>query len=680
MALAKGTFVLYPNITPPLTAGDYRFDTEQTLATASGPGGALDSDDLPVSSLATHVRVRSPRYQLPPDQVLSTFPPANSEGAYAMRLPQIVLRRRTLPWERTLVDGRRDLPWLALVLVAEGEADLTLNAPVAECVSADRPLLGVADTERGNYLSIAKSKIDQIFPTRVDVALLAHARAVDIGDTELMMGDDDGFLAVVISNRLPLPAKGDDGRELPVRYLACLVNLEGQFDRLLAMAPVPQRFAVYPDLLATTTLSAARSDQLAMRLGLQSDLDLVAVADLGVHADAPAPRYRIGATRREQVGPVTVSAAEAGTSSAASWGAVSGVSSSDVYVQMAHGFNHQIRPVFADPVYRFPVLLHWSFTSIGSKDFEHLMTHVDSGLLGTVTPPGADEPPPSGRPPFELVETGHVGLPQRTRVGDSVRCWYRGPLLAHPTDAAAERLALAHSADQLRIVVPDGREDLSLASAFEIGRLLALSRPSATAALLRWRQGAYQVSRTRTTWSVLDQAVFGGLLAQLDPTLVAVDSLLAKQFVGAMVKNPERVLGPPSLLVRAGRRVLGLGDPATVLAAGFGLPADVLTGEFASILSALTKVPVAAGASDPAVVAREVTGQLDAHLARLVVDTLGAQVLVEEPVIRGGPVRIASAPKGTRRKSDALDRLLGELRSEPGAEGPDDTAPGGGRR
>ena len=184
MALAKGTFVLYPNITPPLTAGDYRFDTEQTLATASGPGGALDSDDLPVSSLATHVRVRSPRYQLPPDQVLSTFPPANSEGAYAMRLPQIVLRRRTLPWERTLVDGRRDLPWLALVLVAEGEADLTLNAPVAECVSADRPLLGVADTERGNYLSIAKSKIDQIFPTRVDVALLAHARAVDIGDTE----------------------------------------------------------------------------------------------------------------------------------------------------------------------------------------------------------------------------------------------------------------------------------------------------------------------------------------------------------------------------------------------------------------------------------------------------------------------------------------------------------------
>ena len=44
-------------------------------------------------------------------------------------------------------------------------------------------------------------------------------RAVDLDDTELAMGDDDGWLAVVLGNRLPQPG---------VRYLACLINLEGQ--------------------------------------------------------------------------------------------------------------------------------------------------------------------------------------------------------------------------------------------------------------------------------------------------------------------------------------------------------------------------------------------------------------------------------------------------------------------
>jgi hypothetical protein len=79
--------------------------------------------------------------------------------------------------------------------------------------------------------------IDRIMPTRKDVPLLAHAREVDINDTELMMGDDDGFLAVVIANRLPLAGRAPDGSEVPVTYHACLVSLENQFDRLIPESP-----------------------------------------------------------------------------------------------------------------------------------------------------------------------------------------------------------------------------------------------------------------------------------------------------------------------------------------------------------------------------------------------------------------------------------------------------------
>ena len=60
----------------------------------------------PVAPLDSTITVSSPRFTMPPDQILSTFPPANSEGAFRATLPQIVLKRRTLPWERTVDAGR----------------------------------------------------------------------------------------------------------------------------------------------------------------------------------------------------------------------------------------------------------------------------------------------------------------------------------------------------------------------------------------------------------------------------------------------------------------------------------------------------------------------------------------------------------------------------------------------
>ena len=107
------------------------------------------------------------------------------------------------------------------------------NVDVAQCVTSGVKLPGAPDVAKGSCLSIRKSMVDTIMPTQKDVPLLVHGRQVDLDDTELMMGDDDGFLAVVIANRLPLAVKDSDGKEVPVKYNACLVNLEGQFDQLL---------------------------------------------------------------------------------------------------------------------------------------------------------------------------------------------------------------------------------------------------------------------------------------------------------------------------------------------------------------------------------------------------------------------------------------------------------------
>src|SRR5215475_2573721 len=171
-----GFFVVHSRAVPPLTAGDYTLTGNQTVT-----GGST-------APYEGHVRVNSPRYRMPPDQILSTFPPANAEGSYETRLPQIVLKRRTLPWERG-VDADRNIPWLALVVIAEGEGQVSGESPISDCVTPGINLSGPNDVATGVYLSVSQTVVDKVFPTKDDLQLLVHVREVDLNDTELAIGD-----------------------------------------------------------------------------------------------------------------------------------------------------------------------------------------------------------------------------------------------------------------------------------------------------------------------------------------------------------------------------------------------------------------------------------------------------------------------------------------------------------
>src|SRR4029453_16752969 len=208
-----GQFVLHSMANPPIKAGDYVLQGLQDVA--GGPTAPYDG----------HVRITSPRFLMPPDQMLSTFPPANSEGAYENRLPQVVIKRRTLPWERSAAPGDNTTPWLALVVIAEGEGTLSADVPIAQCVTPGVTLSGPNDVATGVYLAVSKTVVDKVFPKKEEVPLLAHVRQVDVRDTELPNGADYGFVAVVLANRLP---QFDRTNNKPVRYLAGLVNRAGR--------------------------------------------------------------------------------------------------------------------------------------------------------------------------------------------------------------------------------------------------------------------------------------------------------------------------------------------------------------------------------------------------------------------------------------------------------------------
>src|SRR5437762_3587202 len=218
--VSRGKFIIHSRAEPPLTAGDYVLQGTQSI----DAGG-----NRPTAVHNANIRVTSARFKLPPDQILSVFPPANSEGAYEARLPQIVIKRRTLPWERAPDPADRAIPWLALVVIAEGEGQISAEAPVDQCVTAGIKLDGPNDVARGIYLAVPQSTVTKVFPTKQDLQLLVHVREVDLEDTELAIGDDDGFLAVVMANRLP---QFDRVAGKPVRYTACLINLEGQLPAL----------------------------------------------------------------------------------------------------------------------------------------------------------------------------------------------------------------------------------------------------------------------------------------------------------------------------------------------------------------------------------------------------------------------------------------------------------------
>jgi hypothetical protein len=644
--LPPGHFRLVPYVAPPLPAGSYLL----TGAVTGMPGT--------VEPLRSRVEIEAPRYVMPPDQILSTFPPAGARGSFTSRLPQIVLRRRTLPWERSddldNAPTKAPTPWLALVLVAEGEGQLLTDVPVADCTTAGVDLGADADVPKGACLEVPRAVVDKVFPTVEDLALLCHVREVDLADTELALGDDDGWLAVVMGNRLPQPG---------VRYLACLVNLESQHHEL----PVVPEFEIVTsyvpidrvvDLRATYTQPEVPMDAAVMHLPLAGATFATDDARRGDGGDA----FEVAASAAHVTGASGPAAVTGAGWAAATEGPsfhVAADSGRKAKLALADGFTLGPLPV---ATLRFPVLAYWSFTCEERGDFQYLATNVHVRMLGHVVdgaetpdgdPIGPDQPvtpanaaqPGVTRPLPLVAETGHVLLDHVSRRGEAAPAWFRGPL----TPAAVPRAEapepepgepplpppLAHHADQLRRVVPDGHEDLGYAAGFEIGRLLALSQPGVVAALARWRQEAFGAARVTTVVADATKDLPGRVrdaLATPDPFASDLSAGVRAHTAGARAlralvdtlgDNPAAALGPTRPVADAGAaarhlgKALSGGTPA--VAAAFGIAVD--GGGPDGLLRTVEAAPVQVlAATDGAVEAAALRARLEAEVAAVAAD------------------------------------------------------------
>lgn len=317
----RGSMILYDRMDPLLPPGDYRLRVSTELSLA---GASLDS-------VTRHFRVEAPRLSLSPGEVSGVYPPRNGRGPFDEALPHVTLGRRTLPWERTVDESVTPRPpWLALLLFEEGpdkEITIERNVPYQDIVGAARA--GADGAVLCEAISVDRTLLRSVLPTRDELALLTHVRQVNTEDRELAANDSDGWFSVVVANRLP-----QNGR----KYRACLVSLEGRTDLVSnEVPPVDEALlAPPPDLefeLAPGVIGLA---------GLGTDVIREVAGHRAAFLEPSVERIRAGARGSAGV------------------------------------------KVVPPPPERLVLLYSWAFECEGNGSFERLAATLDVGLIGEV--------------------------------------------------------------------------------------------------------------------------------------------------------------------------------------------------------------------------------------------------------------------------------------------------------
>lgn len=410
-SLQAGQIRFFDNFLPKLVAGPYSITVSQTI----------EGDELepPPFVRRQEFIVDAPRFVLSEEEVHSVYPPPNIQAHYQGVLPQVVLRKRNLPWEREVYqqDYSYRAPWIALLLfeadeiiLAEHELSAALRTravsrftkelfaseklPATYLPPQIKPI-PETDPESCYTIDLDKNTFLQLAPRLDELPYLTHVREVNTEEKEFLGMHADGWFSIVLGNRLPktpppIPAGSQEALEGKnfVRNIAHLVSLEG-FTGYLAESPE----GVY-----------------------QQNLD-----------NSSYERVRLA--------------------SLASW---------EFYCK--------------PPVESFTKIMDRLGTAmLKVKDTASLENEaVEAALSG-----------------------GYVPLQYHTRIGEQTLAWYRGPLLPviQPDDSIEDDTFFSAEAG-LIYNQETGIFDASYATAWQIGRLLALSDAHFAESLLSWKRTA----------------------------------------------------------------------------------------------------------------------------------------------------------------------------------------------
>ena len=490
-----GEYRLFDRVLGPLPAGSYKIEIEQNIASEQG-------------TVSRYFDVTGPRWGLEATEVHAVFPPRNEQNATTdSYIPFITLQRRSLPWERVvLLNGEtpqdfrsynqmnnneewnepRKYPWVALLVFTEeeltnGETFGIYKGDEGLCLvdtkdsipgifshwnQAKRNGFGIDSSMNQmivDAVRVESSILRSITPRFEELMLLSHARQVNPQDKEQCGSDEDGWFSIVLSNRVLKPDQ---------TYHACLVSLEGRLSENILPTD--------PQIDRTVTSKAPLQAKHAASMLMAN----IGLPRLGNKNKAPEQK------------------------------------------SCKHGKNpttcNQCSPSFTNLV----LLHHWSFNSSQTNgDFQACMenlkvrvesssrkdvkkgdiisiTEVDSQkdtiepmLLGTDSVPG-------------MTANSYLSTEMHGSDGLSEDVLYRGPLVAFSEQRDVKEKPYANSDAAMAIISELAIWDISHASAFELGRLLALGDGKFMKAMKSWVANDIKQDQREVVEKIIDEKGF----------------------------------------------------------------------------------------------------------------------------------------------------------------------------
>lgn len=449
----KGTITFIQHNVPPLESGNYSLTLNQEV---SSTDGKVDETFQNKKKFF----VRGERFTLNPNDISTYFPPKDGRGEYDNVLPHVVLTKADLPWQRS--PGGEGLenaapadvpPWLGLFLLDEDDhTDYDLPPFKLQQVTLLELLGKDQYTEDGTP---GKLPGDTFFP---DFPLDETKKY-----SELDYGESWNDRCMVID--LPL--------ELFDKIAPSLADLKW-------LAHIRQ------------VKSTAQSETHLRKTGASDQAD---APKMSVLVSNRLP----GQGKKSTVHLVYLE----------NWGP---------YLPGEDGARSKNIPPGLKKV-RLVSMLNWTFYAESEE-------HTFAGLLLNLNKPGGtfttavlqmQDQVNSGSDADETVanalKMGYVPMNHHTRQGDKTVSWYRGPFV--PYDSVEKTPVTVdipiNSADAAVRYNPDtGMFDVSYASAFQVGRLLALHNKHFATALYDWKR-----ENTQKTISTYEQKIIEETLKEI---------------------------------------------------------------------------------------------------------------------------------------------------------------------
>jgi hypothetical protein len=392
---------------------------------------AVDGDALVLPPATLYFSVQGEQFTLNPSQIDSVFPPMAALGDFSAILPNIILKRSTFPWERK-TNEKDDSVKPWLALLLLTEDEVADASKV-------RKINAVKSTWETTPFAPVESTNEPDISVRgllVEAGLLASILPTyqELGYLAHVRGQERDEKASVVGSRMPVKDK---------KNIVHLVSLEDMYTK---------------------------------------KGDFIGKLKDGFYGFASLYSWEFFCNDHFIVTPevlaIYVSAGGTSTALASALAKIAGLE----FFNKADFLKAIGIPVSDEEAANL-------FKTFEIAHLTSLLKHLNRSPANLRLPDTDD-----------LALDGYLKLPYVLKTGDRINAVYRGPLVPNPvagTGQPAAQVPVMGGDELFRFLAYAGDKhvDVSYASAWELGRILALSDKNFSTALFRWKRECYQFKK-----------------------------------------------------------------------------------------------------------------------------------------------------------------------------------------